>query len=210
MVSFFALMYYAALRPEEATDLRKDNIISLPDEGWGEMVLTNAQPRTGSRWTDSGKPRERRPLKHRAEGETRPVPMHPDLVKILRHHLDQGWSQPGHNGRVFFGQRGGTITDRAYLPVWKNARVASLTPKEAASPLAQRPYDLRHAAVSTWLAAGVPAAQVALWAGHSVAVLLKVYAKCISGCQEDEAKRRITDATRTKRSEPPSASPTTE
>lgn len=97
---------------------------------------------------------------------------------------------------MFYGQRGGTMTDRAYLPVWKKARTIALTPKDAKSPLARRPYDLRHAAVSTWLAAGVPAAQVATWAGHSVAVLLKVYAKCING-QEDEAKRRITKATRT-------------
>ncbi|GAB3277118.1 hypothetical protein GCM10027589_02890 [Actinocorallia lasiicapitis] len=81
---------------------------------------------------------------------------------------------------MFFGQRGGHITDRAYLAVWKKARADGLTSKEAASPLARRPYDLRHAAVSTWLAAGVPAAQVAVWAGHSVAVLLKVYAKCVS------------------------------
>jgi hypothetical protein len=36
------------------------------------------------------------------------------------------------------------------------ARVAALGPEEAASPLARRPYDLRHAAVSTWLSAGVP------------------------------------------------------
>lgn len=28
--------------------------------------------------------------------------------------------------------------------------------KRAASPLARRPYDLRHAAVSTWLNGGVP------------------------------------------------------
>jgi hypothetical protein len=33
------------------------------------------------------------------------------------------------------------------------------------------------------------------WAGHSVDVLLRVYAKCISGQQED-AKRRIEEATR--------------
>ena len=32
-------------------------------------------------------------------------------------------------------------------------------------------------------------------AGHSVDVLLRVYAKCISG-QQDEAKRRIEEATR--------------
>ncbi len=58
-----------------------------------------------------------------------------------------------------------------------------------------RPYDLRHAAVSTWLNAGVPAAQVAEWAGHSVDVLLRVYVKCIAG-QQGEAKRRIEDAMR--------------
>jgi hypothetical protein len=36
---------------------------------------------------------------------------------------------------------------------------------------------------------------VAEWAGHSVEVLLRVYAKCITG-QQDEAKRRIEAATR--------------
>jgi integrase len=56
-----------------------------------------------------------------------------------------------------------------------------------------RPYDLRHAAVSTWLNAGVPATQVADWAGHSVDVLLRVYAKCIAG-EQDEAKRRPEEA----------------
>jgi hypothetical protein len=59
--------------------------------------------------------------------------------------------------------------------------------------LARRPYDLRHAAVSTWLNAGVPATQVAEWAGHSVAVLLQIYAKCMAG-QEDAARRRIAAA----------------
>jgi hypothetical protein len=71
----------------------------------------------------------------------------------------------------------------------------NLAGQEAASLLARRPYDLRRAAVSTWLNAGVPAPQVADWAGHSVDVLLPVYAKCISG-QQHEAKRRIEEATR--------------
>ena len=62
-----------------------------------------------------------------------------------------------------------------------------------ASPLARRPYDLRHAAVSTWLNAGVPPTQVAEWAGHSVAVLLQIYAKCLAG-QEDVARQRIAQA----------------
>jgi hypothetical protein len=53
-----------------------------------------------------------------------------------------------------------------------------------ASPLARSPYDLRHAAVSTWLNGGVPATDVAAWAGHSVEVLLKIYAKCLDGGAE--------------------------
>ena len=69
-----------------------------------------------------------------------------------------------------------------------------MTEQEAASPLADTPYALRHAAVSTWLNAGVAPPQVAEWAGHSVDVLLRVYAKCIAG-QEAEAKRRIAAAT---------------
>jgi hypothetical protein len=54
---------------------------------------------------------------------------------------------------------------------------------------------LRHACVSTWLNGGVAPAQVAEWAGHSVAVLLRVYAKCIDG-QDQIAKRRIEEALR--------------
>jgi integrase len=73
------------------------------------------------------------------------------------------------------------------------ARKEGLAEAEAATPLVGRPYDLRHAAVSTWLNAGVPAAQVTEWAGHSVDVLLRVYIKCIAG-QQGEAKRRIVDA----------------
>ena len=51
------------------------------------------------------------------------------------------------------------------------------------------------------LNAGVAPAQVAEWAGHSVAILLRIYAKCISG-QQDEAMRRIFDATQDEPPEP--------
>ncbi len=44
--------------------------------------------------------------------------------------------------------------------------------------------------MSTWLNAGVPPTQVAEWAGHSVHVLLRVYAKCIVG-QDEAARLRI-------------------
>jgi integrase len=74
--------------------------------------------------------------------------------------------------------------------VWGRAREQALTPEEAASPLARRPYDLRHAAVSTWLSAGVDSTQVAAWAGHSVGVLMRVYASSLHGHQV-QAMRQI-------------------
>lgn len=70
------------------------------------------------------------------------------------------------------------------------ARKAVFTEEAYVSPLTRRPYDLRHACVSTWLAAGVPSTQRAEWAGHSVAVLHQIYAKVIAGL-ESAAHERI-------------------
>jgi len=46
-----------------------------------------------------------------------------------------------------------------------------------------------------WLNAGVPAAQVVQWAGHSTGCAVAVYIKCIAG-QQGKAKLRIEDAMR--------------
>jgi integrase len=191
LTAFFGCLYYAALRPEEAIDLRRDHLVRLPGKGWGEMRLTNSEPRSGTRWTDTGQSRERRPLKHRADGDSRCVPLHPELVALLRSHLER--FGVGQDNRLFTGPRGGVVAEWAYLGVFHAARKAALSSAEAATPLMRVPYDLRHAAVSTWLNAGVGAPQVADWAGHSVDVLLRVYAKCVAG-QQDEDKRRIEEA----------------
>jgi integrase len=191
LVAFFALMYYAALRPSEVMAIRTSNL-SLPESGWGEILLEGAAPRTGLAWSNTGRSREEGSLKHRARGDVRHVPAHPQLVRHLVDHLREFGTAA--DGRLFVGPLGGQIMEATYLAVWREARKATLTSAAVASPLARRPYDLRHAAVSTWLNAGVPATQVAEWAGHSVAVLLRVYAKCIVG-QDDAARRRIEDAT---------------
>ena len=67
------------------------------------------------------------------------------------------------------------------VKAWRAACAAVFTSDVLTPPLAERPYDLRHAAVSTWLNGGVPATTVAEWAGHSVEVLLRIYAKCLDG-----------------------------
>jgi len=136
-------------------------------------------------------PARPRGLKHRAQHETQSIPIPPVLVQILGAHLKRYGTSP--DGRIFRTARGGIIQDSAYSADWAAARAAALTPAQHASPLARRPYDLRHAAVSLWLNSGVPATEVARRAGHSVAVLLKIYAHCIDG-QADAANKRIADA----------------
>ncbi|WP_239374542.1 tyrosine-type recombinase/integrase [Frankia sp. Cj5] len=184
LVGFFACMYYAGMRPAEVNTLREADLDLPANGGWGTLTLANSTPTVGGQWTDSGE-RETRQLKHRAKDETRPVPCAPHLVRILRDHLAEFGTAP--DGRLFRGAQGGPVPDSRYGDVWRAARAKALTPAQLASPLARRPYDLRHAAVSTWLNAGVPATQVAEWAGHSVAVLLHVYAKCLAG--QDQASR---------------------
>jgi len=153
--------------------------------------LTGSEPRAGTGFTDTGAARQARGLKHRARAETRSIPIPPVLVELLRHHLKR--YGPGPGGRVFRTARGGPVCDTGYGQVWHRARAAALTQAQQASPLARRPYDLRHAAVSLWLNAGVPATEVARRAGHGVAVLLKVYANCVEG-QDSAANQLIRDA----------------
>jgi integrase len=118
------------------------------------------------------------------------VPIPPELVKILRQHVGEyGVSQ---DGRLFRSEREGVIASTAYTQVWQDARALTFTPAQLASPLARRPYDLRHAAVSLWLNSGVPAPDVADRAGHSVEVLLRVYAKCLDG-HKQISNQRISD-----------------
>jgi integrase len=186
-VAFFGCLYYGGMRPSEAANLRRGDC-HLPAIGWGRVDLAETEPRAGTTWTDNGEVRQTQGLKHRPEAEIRPVPIPPELVRLLRHHLAEFGT--ADDGRLFRATRGGHLSESAYARIWRDARAKALTAEQAASPLAGRPYDLRHAAVSLWLNGGVPATEVARRAGHGVAVLLKVYAGCIDG-EEDQINERI-------------------
>lgn len=141
LVAFFAVMYYAGLRPEEAINLAADNVILASqiqdedtqqwrdqpdDQDWGELHLRAATPDAGSEWTDDGSARERRPLKHRAEGDSRIVPTHPELTRLLREHLAKFGTAP--DGRLFSGVRsGGELPTITYRRAWIKARQTALT-----------------------------------------------------------------------------------
>ncbi|WP_232543826.1 hypothetical protein [Streptomyces tuirus] len=74
--------------------------------------------------------------------------------------------------------------------VGRNARKAVLPPHVFESPTGRRVYDNRNTRLTKWLNDGIPPAQVAEWAGNSVAVLLATYARCVEG-QLPDLKRRL-------------------
>ncbi|MEU8268834.1 tyrosine-type recombinase/integrase [Sphaerisporangium sp. NPDC049002] len=190
LAGMFACMYFAGLRPAEAAGLREKDC-RLPATGWGLLTLEQTRPESPRRFTDSGTTHDVRGLKQRRRKAIRDVPIPPELVEILREHIERHGNAA--DGRLFRTLTGNVFAGTAYGKVWKEARTYALTPDQVASPLAGRPYDLRHAAVSLWLNVGVPAPDVAERAGHSVDVLLRVYAKCIDG-QREIANQRIAGA----------------
>ncbi|MFE3202894.1 tyrosine-type recombinase/integrase [Embleya sp. NPDC059237] len=192
LAAFFGCMYHAGMRPAEVVWLMRKDCV-LPKRGWGVLKLRESRPRVGSAWTDDRKSHDKRSLKGRARKATRPVPIPPELVAMLRWHMYVHGTAP--DGRLFRTARGGMVQESGYGEVWRRARVAALSAEQVESALAKRPYDLRHACVSLWLNSGVDPTEVARRAGHSVNVLLRVYAKCLPGVAE-QANRKISEAMR--------------
>jgi integrase len=119
MQAYFAAMYYAGLRPAEARNIRKRDL-HLPTGGWGELVIDGSFQFVPSQWTDSGSYGEERGLKHRPEGDWRPVPL-----------------APGAEGLVFVGDRNGRLRRQNFRSVWIKAQIdAGVTPVHF--------HDLRH------------------------------------------------------------------
>jgi len=190
-VAFFGCMYYAMMRPSEVVALTLDGC-TLPDRGWGYLTFADSSPAAGSAFTDDGLVHEHRGLKGRSRGRAgdaqrsrrpvRRVPIPPELVTLLRTHLDRFGTD--REGRLFRSEQGNPIQPSTWWQVWKKVRALSLTPAQRATPLLQRPYDLRHSGVTWRLNSGVPPTDVAAWAGHSVEVLMRVYAKCMTGLED--------------------------
>jgi hypothetical protein len=119
----------AVIRTSEAVML-KETDCRLPRRGWGRIDLAASAARAGKDWTDDGTARQARGLKHRAQHETRTIPIPPLLAQMLRNHLKRYGTAP--DGRIFQTVRGGHIQDSAYSAVWAEARAAALTPAQHA------------------------------------------------------------------------------
>ncbi|MEW1645429.1 integrase [Streptomyces sp. NPDC091219] len=179
--AFFGCMYFAGMRPAEVINLRKSQC-RLPWTGWGLLNLKGGIVASGKEWTDDGAAHEAHPLKRRAARATRPVPIPPVLVRMLLEHI--ALFGVAADGRIFQNAAGNYIDCSAYNITWGRAREAVLTVDEHALSLAKRPYDLRHAGISFWLASGVDPAECARRAGQSIQVLFRYYAKFLAGARD--------------------------
>jgi integrase len=177
LTAFLGCLYYAALRPEEATALPAADCDPSAAAWETHPHQDHAPDRCG--------------LKHRPEHAIRIVPVPPALVILLRRHHDRYGT--ADDGRLFPGSRGGMLSEKYLLPGPAAGPHPRPAPATTASGLARRPYDLRHAALSLWLNAGAPPPRIAARAGHSVTVLPSTYAHCIDG-QDEITNRQIEHA----------------
>lgn len=190
-VAFFGCMYYAMMRPSEVAALTRNGCY-LPPAGWGYLSFADSSTAAGTAFTDDGNVHEHRGLKGRTRGRSteaqharrpvRKVPIPPELVKLIRDHIERFGVGP--DGRIFRSEYGNVIQPSTWWRVWQQVRARGLAPQQAGTPLLRRPYDLRHSGVTWRLNSGVPATEVAAWAGHSVEVLMRVYARCMTGLED--------------------------
>ena len=89
------------------------------------------------------------------------------MVEVLREYIGDRV-----NGPVVRTTKGNPPSLSNMLRSWRRARGSN--PRWST-------YDLRHAAATTWLAAGVPIGEVARRLGHSPEVLLSTYAGVLLG-----------------------------
>ena len=97
-------MYYGMLRPSEAVSLLASEC-ELPGEGWGSLEFREVHSAAGREWTDDGEVHEARKPKGGPKNAVRRVPIPPELVRLLREHIESYGTAP--DGRLFWTYRGG-------------------------------------------------------------------------------------------------------
>jgi integrase len=184
--AYVLLMGLCGLRPSEALGLTVSDL-ELPDAatvatGW---VRVRRSKRTVSKtWVTGDEDATFGPLKGRGTDEERRAPIPSTLVPVLREHLQLYRADASPGDLLFVGPRGGPVDlNRFDRDHWRKAR---RTEFGTDGPLARlHRHDLRHAACSAWLAAGVPLKVATGWSGHrTVSVFLDVYQGVMPGSED--------------------------
>lgn len=190
---FVLVMGLCGLRPGEAVGLTIDGL-DLPADGAGWLTTSRSRRRISQRWLEPNEDGDWGPLKDRDLADSRRAPIPTWLVPLLRSHLEEFRPEAGARNLVF--ARSGKPIELAVFDreVWRPAR-AALFP---ADPLLQdddprqpklsrlRRHDLRHAACSLWLNAGVDVKVCQKWSGHKrLSVFLDIYQGILPGRESE-------------------------
>lgn len=168
---FVLVQGFGGLRPGEAREVRRRDfdLDSVP----ATVTVRGSHSDVPERFFSDGETR-RRPLKGRGGKARRTIPIPADLVPRFRSHLeDHVVKRP--DSLMFTTPSGKRIHPSNFnRDVWAPAREQVF---EEGSPLrGLRRHDLRHAAITSWLNAGVTLKTAQSWSGHRTAsVLLNTY-----------------------------------
>lgn len=170
------------LRMGEAVALRRRDI-EFTERGGAWVSVRTTVSRVPSQYAQ-GQPTTERPTKGRTQVVARRTYLSTETAAVLRTHLAL-FVGAGPEAFVFTGNRGGRLCADTHLrTVWQPAVELAFPAGHRLSRL--RRHDLRHAAVTGWLRAGVPPKQCQRMGGwKSLKVMLDVYA----GLYGDDAER---------------------
>ena len=196
------LLGLAGLRPGEALGLRR-RCFELPATNSGRsscgwLAFDEQRPTSTSRQFMDPEDRNvaTAPLKGRDVGEARRVPIFPQLVPLVRRHLDL--YVDGHPDALFLtGIQGGPLDPKWFAQqIWEPARATFVeelresrcyTDRVLRKLESLRRHDLRHAAASFWLRVPVSPKLAQRWGGwRDLSTFLDVYQGVLTG-EEDEA-----------------------
>ncbi|WP_328349348.1 hypothetical protein OG800_01480 [Streptomyces sp. NBC_00445] len=120
--AFFATMYYAGPRPAKVVAMHVADV-RLPgadaEDHWCELLFHTAQPEVEKNWTDDGQIHEERELKGHASDDTRVVPGHPSLTRILRAHVKA--ENLKSRDLLFPGEKGDMLAGSVIRRAWRSA-----------------------------------------------------------------------------------------
>lgn len=169
---FILVQGLCGVRPGEAVALRRRDLRRSKGR-LATVQVRGTHSDAPQRFLTDGETR-RRPLKGRGERAGRAVPIPDELVSMLTRHLEE-YVAAEPDAPVFTSASGTPITlSNFHRDVWATARN---TVFPTGDPLRDvRLHDLRHAAITAWLHAGVPLKTAQTWSGHKTAsVLLDTY-----------------------------------
>ena len=139
LVGLYGCMYYGMLRPSEAVSVLRDEC-HLPDEGWGRLEFREVRSAAGREWTDDGEVHEARKPKGGPKNAVRRVPTPPELVTLLRKHIDQYGTAP--DGRLFRTYRGGIYQPSTLWQVLRKSTPSGVHARSGQFPAGQQALRL--------------------------------------------------------------------